>query len=83
MADRIKTSKNGNKRIIVEHENGYSGCLYGKSSMSIYFEGKEVLHTGFRNINTAKKLYKQLGEMPKFMEMLKNISEEDFKENDI
>ena len=46
-------------QIMVEHENGYYGCLYGKSSMSIFKDNKEVLHTGFRNINTPDELYGQ------------------------
>ncbi len=59
--------------IRVKHPNGYSGVLYGKSSMLIFGpDGKEVLHTGFRNpdINNAKALYKQLEEMPEFIKVL-------------
>ena len=59
--------------IDVKHENGYSGKLYGKSSMSIFKDGKEVLHTGTRAINTETELYEQLSEMPQFMEMLNGI----------
>ena len=66
-------------KIMVEHENGYRGILYGKSSMSIFKGDKEVLHTGFRNINTADELYEELSEMPSFMEMLANI---DFDNNE-
>ena len=44
---------NGNK-IMVKHENGYCGCLYGNSSMSIFKDNKEVLFeeilTNFDNI---------------------------------
>lgn len=67
-------SKNGTEceiyenQIMVEHENGYYGCLYGKSSMSIFKDNKEVFHTGFRNINTPDDLYEILSEMPSFME---------------
>lgn len=78
----IKYEINDNK-IMVEHENGYYGCLYGKSSMSIFKGNKEVLHTGFRNINTADELYKQLSEMPSFMEMLANIDFDNKEEDDI
>lgn len=47
----------------VEHPNGYIGILYGKQSMSIYdMDGREVLHTGFRHINTKEELYEYLGE---------------------
>lgn len=70
-------------QIMVEHENGYYGCLYGKSSMSIFKDNKEVLHTGFRNINTPDELYEQLSEMPSFMEMLANMDFDDEEDNDI
>lgn len=51
-----------------KHPNGYSARLYGKSSLSIYFDGKEVLHTGFRKVNTEGEVMWLLEEMPKFME---------------
>lgn len=76
MKDGFYVSKKGiqyeisNNQIMVEHENGYYGCLYGKSSMAIYKDNKEVLHTGFRSINTPDELYEQLAEMPKFMKTL-------------
>ena len=79
MKNGLYVSENGteyeinNNQIMVEHENGYYGCLYGKSSMSIFKGDKEVLHTGFRNINTADELYEELSEMPSFMEKLANI----------
>ena len=73
---------NGNK-IMVKHENGYYGCLYGKSSMSIFKDNKEVLHTGSRNINTPDELYEILSEMPDFMEKLVNIDFDDEEEDDI
>ena len=53
--------------IWVKHENGYYGILYGKSSMTIYWDNKEVIHTGFRSINTAYELYELLTELPTFM----------------
>ena len=62
--------------IKAEHPNGFSGILYGERSMSIYYLGKEVLHTGFRNINTAEELYKELEEMPEFLETLLKIDKE-------
>ena len=55
------------------HPNGYSARLYGKSSLSIYFEEKEVLHTGFRKVNTEKQVMDLLAEQPKFRETLKRI----------
>ena len=67
--------------IRVSHPNGYSGVLYGESSMSIYYDGREVLHTGFRSINTKEELYKRLEEMPEFIAMLIKTSEEYRKHN--
>lgn len=61
----------------ITHENGYSGKLYGKSSMSIFKDGKEVLHTGFRGINTAEELHEMLEGMPQFMEMLNGLSKDE------
>ena len=89
MVNGLYVSENGteyeicNNQIMVEHENGYYGCLYGKSSMSIFKDNKEVLHTGSRNINTPDELYKQLSEMPSFMEKLANINFDDEEEDDI
>lgn len=68
---------------MVKHKNGYCGCLYGKSSMSIFKDNKEVLHTGSRNINTADELYEILSEMTSFMEKLANIDFDDEEEGDI
>lgn len=59
--------------IKVKHSNGYSGILYGKRSMAIFYNGEEVLHTGFRNINTEKELYEELEKMPQFMKMLESL----------
>lgn len=61
-----------NAIIKVEHPNGYSGTLYGKRSMSIYKDGREVLHTGFRNenIKTADDLYEVLETQPELMKIL-------------
>lgn len=58
--------------ILVEHENGYSGRLYGKTSMAAYQGGKEKFHTGSRNINTADELYVFLAGLPRFIEMMCN-----------
>ena len=58
--------------IYVEHPNGYCGRLYGDSSMSIFKDGKEVLHTGCRSkdICDEKSLYEHLESMPKFLNLL-------------
>ena len=89
MSNGLYVSENGaeyeisDNKIMVEHENGYYGCLYGKSSMSIFKENKEVLHTGFRNINTPDELYDILSRMPSFIEMLSNMDFDDEEDNDI
>lgn len=89
MKNGLYVSENGTEyeindnQIMVEHENGYYGCLYGESSMSIFKGDKEVLHTGFRNINTADELYEILSGMPDFAEMLANIDFDDEEEDDI
>lgn len=89
MQDGLYVSEKGTEyeisdnKIMVEHENGYYGCLYGKSSMSIYKDSIEVLHTGSRNINTPDELYEQLSEMPDFMEMIGNMDFDDEEDNDI
>lgn len=57
--------------IRVEHPNGYSGVLYGESSMMIFDkEGNQVLHTGFRNIQTREELYESLSKMPQRKQIL-------------
>ena len=89
MKNGLYVSKNGTEyeiyenQIMVEHENGYYGCLYGKSSMSIFKDNKEVLHTGFRNINTPDELYEILSEMPSFTEKFENIDFDDEEDDDI
>ena len=89
MSNGLYVSKNGTEyeindnQIMVKHENGYYGCLYGKSSMQIFKDNKEVLHTGSRNINTADELHEILSEMPSFMEKLENTDFDDEEEDDI
>ena len=89
MVNGLYVSENGTEyeiyenQIMVEHENGYYGCLYGKSSMSIFKDNKEVLHTGFRNINTPDELYEILSEMTSFTEKFANIDFDDEEEYDI
>lgn len=66
------------KPIKYKSENGYSGVLYGKSSMAIYNpEGREVFHTGFRrkSINSLKELKEHVDTFPEFEEMLRNCCE--------
>lgn len=63
------------ERMMIKYKspNGYSGALYGESSMSIYNpDGKEVLHTGFRRkeINSLDALKEQVDTYPEFEKML-------------
>lgn len=72
------------EEIVVEHENGYSARLYGASSMSIYKDGKEIMHTGFRNeeIKTAEDVYELLEDYPEFIELLANIDLDDLDDEE-
>jgi hypothetical protein len=56
-----------------KHENGYSAVLYGKSSLSVDYKGNEVLHTGFRNVNTEEEVMELLEGMPEFMKKFSEI----------
>lgn len=59
-------------------ENGYSGRLYGKSSMSIYNpQGKEVLHTSCRTPQTLEELKDAVDRFPTFFEMLLRIPDDE------
>ena len=54
-------------------ENGYTGVLYGKSSLAIYnSDGKMTLHTGFRNIHTYDELVTMVDKYPEFLDALMN-----------
>ncbi len=57
--------------IIVETVGEYTGMLYGNCSYSIYQNGREVFHTGFRNINTREELIEDLKEFPEFIKSLR------------
>lgn len=60
------------ENITYRSDNGYSGVLYGKSSMKIYGpDGKEVLHTYFRAVNTLQELKEIVDTMPEFLEKLR------------
>lgn len=58
--------------IKVEHENGYTGIVYGMSSISVFKDNKEVLHTGSltKPITTEEELHKYLDEIPELLEEL-------------
>lgn len=60
------------KRIEYTSPNhGYTGILYGERSYIIRDpSGKEVFHTGFRNINTYDELVEQVESFPEFRRRL-------------
>ena len=63
-----------NDRTIVQHPNGYSGVLMGKSTMMIYDKDDNcIVHTCFRTPNTEKELYEVLETMPRFIEILASV----------
>lgn len=52
----------------VSHPNGYTGYMYGKSSLKVFDStGEEILHTGFRSVNSEEELYELLGYIPAFL----------------
>ena len=61
-----------------ESNNGYTGRMYGKSSLAIYetASGKEVFHTGFRRCNNLEELQKQVEEFPKLLDVISRMKEE-------
>lgn len=70
--------------IKVEHPNGYSGVLYGRSSMSIYDpQGCEVLHTGSSTVKTEKELYDVLGKVPELIKAFKGVELQEEDEDEI
>lgn len=67
---------------IIEYtaENGYTGRLYGESSLVIFNpDGTESMHTGSRNINTYDELKEVVEKHPQFIEMLMKHGRELFE----
>ena len=66
-----------NDFIEYKSNNGYTGRVYGKSSLSIYESesGEVVFHTGFRKCNNMKELRKQVEEFPKFLNAISRMKE--------
>lgn len=64
--------------IKVQHENGYTGIVYGKKSLSVIKDNKEILHTGSltKEIKTEKELYEYLEQLPELLKNLDKIFEE-------
>ena len=61
---------------------GYTGKLYGESSMVVYDpDGNEVFHTGFRNINTEAELKAEVDswqdKSQRLLNFYKKMSEEE------
>ena len=72
--DAEQQSRVMNDRTIVQHPNGYSGVLMGKSTMMIYDKDDNcIVHTCFRTPNTEKELYEVLETMPRFIEILASV----------
>lgn len=64
------------KKISYKHPNGYTGTLYGKSSLIVHdINGREVLHTGSRNINTFEELVNWLDSFPELIKIIKLVIE--------
>lgn len=60
-----------NKQSKYTSKNGYTGVMYGKSSLVILDRnGKEVFHTGFRNCDTYEELIEQVDTFPEFYDMI-------------
>lgn len=59
-----------NKKIKYTSKNGYTGVMYGKSSLVILDRnGKEVFHTGSRTCNTYEELIEQVDTFSEFYNM--------------
>ena len=56
-----------------KHPNGYSAKLYGESSISVFYEGREVLHSGFRKVNTEAEIMEVLETMGQLLEETRKI----------
>lgn len=60
--------------IKVSHPNGYTGILYGRSSMIIFDEhSNKLLHTGYSSVKTPRDLYRILESMPDLAGILPDI----------
>ena len=51
--------------------NGYTGILYGESSLAVFKpDGTQSLHTGRRNIETYEELVKLVDDHPNLLKIL-------------
>lgn len=55
----------------------YTAVLYGERSMVVKKNGREVLHTGFRNVETEEEVIDLLKQMPQFEDFLTRRFEDD------
>ena len=59
-------------------DNGYTGILSGRSTFVVLnSDGKEVFHTGFRNINTLEELKEHVDTFPEFYALITGINWEE------
>lgn len=57
--------------------NGYTGILYGESSLEILdHTGKEVMHTGFRTINGIAELKEYVDDYPNMRANVRKLYED-------
>lgn len=73
---------NEQEAISYTSKNGYTGILYGKSSLSIKKGDKEVMHTGFRNINTYEELVECVETYPEFTKKLADVWQDIYNDDD-
>lgn len=70
------------KQIQYTSKNGYTGILYGKSSLMIFDkDGKLSLHTGFRSANTYEELVEVVEEHPRLVKLIQGIPDDDDEED--
>lgn len=69
-----------NKKMKYTSKNGYTGFMYGKSSLVILDEnGKEAFHTESRTCNTYEELVEQVDTYPELRTMLENFFKKEVK----
>lgn len=79
---------NDNKKTITyTSENGFTGILYGESSMAIGVKNeggffRECFHTGSRSGDTFEYLKEIVDTYPEFLQQLEKIDIDDLKSSD-
>ena len=65
------------KQIQYTSKNGYTGILYGKSSLMIFDkDGKLSLHTGNRTANTFEELVEIVEGHPRLVKLIQGIPDD-------